>query len=392
MLNPNLLCRHPIFNLLDRNQLALLAESAQMRRMATGELLCREHEKAHSLFVVKSGRVRVLRKSEDDREITVGTCKAGELIGDYSLLEPHRTAATCRVSESAEIWSLPLAPALTLLRTALGNVSLRPWLKLQYLVRFLRNESYLGFMSGGSFLPLLDDCQQLSFETGETIQAEGLFADSMFVVTSGTVRRKELSSGNRIATAQGTSDLFGVEAFLNGIDVPCVIAETAADCWRIPRQNLFGGSNADGTLQSLGQPKKALSLHFPFVKQQSATECGCAALAMLAKFHRLPVTMDSVRESVLLDHRGASLADLQRAAEQLGFKARAVRIGDANLTGATLPAIAHLQGDHYVAIFDANADAVIVGDPAVGVVRHSRQQFRQIWDGTLLLLQPSAGR
>lgn len=391
MLNPDLLSRHPLFNLADRNQLAVLEESARLRQISTGELLCREHEHAQSLFIVKSGRVRVLRKSEDNREITVGTCKAGEMFGDYSLLEPHRTAATCRVSENTEIWSLPLAPALKLLRTTLGNVSLRPWLKLQYLVRFLRNECYLGFMSGGSFLPLLEDCQQLSFEAGETIQAEGLFADSMFVVTNGIVRRKQ-SSSDKVAIASRASDLFGVEAFVNGTDVPCVIAETAVQCWRISRQSLYGSSSADGTLQSLGQPKNALSLHFPFVKQQSATECGCAALAMVAKFHRLPVTMDSVRQSVLLGNRGARLADLQKAAEQIGFKARAVRIADAHMTGATLPAIAHLQGDHYVVIFDADADAVIVGDPAVGVVRHSRLQIRQIWDGTLLLLQPPASR
>ena len=113
---------------------------------------------------------------------------------------------------------------------------------------------------------------------------------------------------------------------------------------------------------------------------------------MVAKFHRLPITMDSVRQTVLLDNRGASLEHLQRSAEQLGFQSRPVRIADAHLTGATLPAIAHLQGDHYVAIFDANADAVIMGDPAVGVIRHSRLEFRQLWDGTLLLLQPPSSR
>ena len=390
MLNPDLLYRQPIFNLADRTQLALLAESARLRQLGTGELLCREHEKAQSLFIVKSGRVRVLRKSEDGREITIGTCKTGELIGDYSLLEPHRSAATCRVSSDAEIWDLPLAPSLALLRTTLGSGSLRPWVKLQFLIRFLRNESYLGFMSGGSFLPLLNDCQQLSFAPGETIQADGLFADSIFLVTKGTVQCNEFSS-DRVAKANPPADLFGVEAFVDNIDVPSVIAETAVDCWRVCRQSLFGASEADGVFQSLGQPKKALSLHFPFVKQQSATECGCAALAMLAAFHLLPVTIDAVRCSMSLDSRGASLADLHSAAERAGFKVRAVRISDAHLTGATLPAIAHLRGNHYVVMYGADENNVIVGDPAVGVIRHSRLDFRQLWDGTLLLLQPSTG-
>ena len=100
----------------------------------------------------------------------------------------------------------------------------------------------------------------------------------------------------------------------------------------------------------------------------------------------------TVRESMLLDDRGVSLSDLQRATEQVGFKARAVRIADAHVAGATLPSIAHLNGDHYVVAFEADADVLIMGDPAVGVISLSRQQFRQVWDGTLLLLQSPAVR
>ena len=46
----------------------------------------------------------------------------------------------------------------------------------------------------------------------------------------------------------------------------------------------------------------------------------------------------------------------------------------------------HLPGNHYVVVCDANEDVVIVGDPAVGVIQHSRSQFRQAWNGKLLLL------
>ncbi|MFO0999436.1 MAG: cysteine peptidase family C39 domain-containing protein [Planctomycetaceae bacterium] len=387
MLNPELLQRHPIFNLVDHGQLAALTESAQLRRLTTGELLYREHETAQSLFVVKSGHVRVLRKSDEDREITVGTCRDGDLIGDYSLLEPHRSAATCRVSTDAKIWSLPLASVLRLLRSTFGKASLRPWLKLQFLVRFLRNESYLGFMSGGSFLPMLDDCQELSFEAGETIQAEGLFSDSLFVVTKGSVQRAETWS-EQVSSAGRSIELFGVETLLNRANIPCITAETTVACWRICHKNLMTTREVNEDGQSLALPQRTLSLHFPFVRQQSVTECGCASLAMVARFHRVPVTIESVRETVSLNYRGASLGDLQSAAEQLGFRGRAIRIADAHLTGVTLPAIAHLPGDHYVVVYDANEDVVIVGDPAVGVIQHSRSQFRQIWNGTLLLLQP----
>ena len=389
MLNPELLQRHPIFNLADESQLAVLAGAAQLRQLAIGDLLCREHETAQSLFVVESGRVRVVRKSEEDREVTVGTCKAGDLIGDYSLLEPHRSAATCRASSEALIWTLPLAPTLQLLRATFGKASLRPWLKLQFLTRFLRNESYLGFMSGGSFLPLLDECEQLSFEAGDTIQAEGLFADSLFVVTMGRVVKADDGLGQSTPSSRPI-DLFGVETFLDRPAIPCVTAETKVECWRVGRQGLFGAKHADESGQSVGQGRRTMSLHFPFVRQRSATECGIAALVMIATFHRIPVTIESVRDLVKLDKRGARLDDLQSGAEQIGFRVRAIRIAESHLSGVTLPAIAHLHGDHYVVIYDANELDMIVGDPASGVVRYSCSQFRQIWNGTLLLLQPGA--
>ena len=388
MLNLELLYRHPIFSLADRRQLSGWAESAQLRRMTTGELLCREHERAQSLFVVQSGRVRVLKKSEDNREITVGTCKTGELIGDYSLLEPHRCAATCRVSADAQIWSLPLAPGLLILRNSLGHGSLRPWLKLQFLCRFLRNECYLGFMSGGSFLPLLDHCQNTSFEAGETIQAAGLFADSAFVVVNGRVTISDDFAESK-AKAVRASGLFGIEALLSQSSVPCVTAETPLECWQIPRHCLFGSPDSDGSLQSLGQERRTVSLHFPFVGQQSATECGCASLAMAARFHRLPVTLETIRQSTSLHYRGASIDQLMAAAERIGMNARAVKIADHHLTGVTFPAIAHLNSDHYVVVYDADREAVVVGDPAVGIVRHSRSQFQKLWNGVLLLLQPA---
>ncbi len=394
MFNLEHLYRHPIFSLVERDQLSAWAESAQLRRMATGEILCREHERQQSLFVIQSGRVRVLRKSEDNREITVGTCKAGELIGDYSLLEPHRSAATCRVSADAEIWSLGLAPALTILRATLGVETLRPWLKLQYLVRFLRNESYLGFMSCGSFLPLLNDCQQHTFEAGETIQAEGLFCDSVFVVVDGSVQIKQ-ANAQYTKTVRQATHLFGVETLIRRTDIPCVSAFTSVVCWRFSWLALFGvlepgsAGHPESAGQSLTDAQGSLSLHFPFVRQQSATECGCAALTMAANYHRMPVTLDSLRKILTLHNRGASLANMIQAAERIGFKALAVRITDQHFTGVTLPAIAHLHGDHYVVIYEMNAEDVVIGDPAIGVIRHSRRQLREIWDGTLLLLQPS---
>jgi len=110
---------------------------------------------------------------------------------------------------------------------------------------------------------------------------------------------------------------------------------------------------------------------------------------MAAKYYRLPAALDTVRQMLTLQNRGANLAAMIQAAERIGLKARAARITEQHLTGVTLPAIAHLHGDHYVVIYEMSAEDIVIGDPAVGVVRHSRRRLREIWDGTLLLLQPT---
>jgi ATP-binding cassette subfamily B protein RaxB len=128
------------------------------------------------------------------------------------------------------------------------------------------------------------------------------------------------------------------------------------------------------------------------VSQEEATDCGVAALAMVARFHGQSVSLAGLRQGIRLGPRGASLLELQRGAAALGFRCRAVRVGVEQLASVRLPALAHLADEHYVVVYALEHGGVVVGDPATGVVTLPTDAFRRAWTGTLLLLGRCEGR
>lgn len=51
-----------------------------------------------------------------------------------------------------------------------------------------------------------------------------------------------------------------------------------------------------------------------------------------------------------------------------------------------MPVIAYWEGFHYIVLYEAKPDRVVVADPAVGLRRLSREEFTKGWTGYLLLL------
>ncbi|HVC92951.1 MAG TPA: cysteine peptidase family C39 domain-containing protein, partial [Pirellulales bacterium] len=64
---------------------------------------------------------------------------------------------------------------------------------------------------------------------------------------------------------------------------------------------------------------------YTVVRQNDRSDCGAAALATLALHHGIRRGLETLRELSATDRDGANLLGLQRAAEALGFSAKAVR-------------------------------------------------------------------
>ena len=128
---------------------------------------------------------------------------------------------------------------------------------------------------------------------------------------------------------------------------------------------------------------------YPWVEQQSSSDCGAACLSMVARYWGKRFPLNVLREKAQIGREGTSLKGLARAAEGLGFQARPVRASLGALVDQKRPWIAHWEGAHYVVVYKMSAQKVLIADPAMGRKFISREAFSQKWTGYGVLLEPT---
>ncbi len=152
-------------------------------------------------------------------------------------------------------------------------------------------------------------------------------------------------------------------------------------------------SSSDGS-QKIDFPKPLkrkfqLWQAYPFIQQQSFSDCGAACLAMISQYWGKRFGMNFLREVAGVGRSGASLKGLAKAAEKLGYQALPVRASLSRLVGEKNPWIAHWKGDHYIVVYRVKGDKILISDPAQGKSQISRQEFLADWTGYALLLEPT---
>ena len=134
--------------------------------------------------------------------------------------------------------------------------------------------------------------------------------------------------------------------------------------------------------------------HYRCVKQNNETDCGAACLATICLFHGNRVDLSRIRELACVDRYGANLLGLLNAADALGFSAEGLSGTITDLVSENLqcPYIAHIIKDgileHFVVVFSQTANGFIIGDPAIGLVNYSIDEFEKVWSGHILTLTP----
>jgi CRP-like cAMP-binding protein len=75
-----------IFSDLDPSEMETMAKAAPMRNWSRGELLYSPHEPLETLFVLKKGRIRFFRVSEDGRALTTAILEPGTIFGEMVIV------------------------------------------------------------------------------------------------------------------------------------------------------------------------------------------------------------------------------------------------------------------------------------------------------------------
>lgn len=134
--------------------------------------------------------------------------------------------------------------------------------------------------------------------------------------------------------------------------------------------------------------RRQLWQRYPYIEQQSSSDCGVACLAMIAQYWGKRLSLNGLRNLAKVGRTGATLKHLAEAAETVGFQARPVR-ASLNRLRDQHPWIAHWQGDHYVVVYQVSRNHVLIADPARGKRKLSHSVFLKDWTGFALLLSPT---
>ncbi|MGL5063033.1 MAG: ABC transporter transmembrane domain-containing protein [Microcoleus sp.] len=205
----------------------------------------------------------------------------------------------------------------------------------------------------------------------------------------------------RIASPQWELAKAAVVADSNS--VPKLIHKSRTLTLLVPGNNAKVAATSEGSKQSQAQDKKPktatvifpkpkqrrwFGTGFPFLQQQSASDCGATCLAMISEYWGKKYSINYLRELAEVGRSGTSPKNLAKAAETLGFQARPVRASLTPLRNQN-PWIAHWQGNHYVVVYRFRKQEVLIADPAAGKRWMSVKTFSDSWTGYAIILDPT---
>ena len=102
-----LLGRSDLFSAFDETTLQKLVSSSRSIECERNFVIFGEEDEADELFVVRSGRVAIGRRSIDGRESLVALMEAGDLFGEMPLFDQGTRSASARALEHSLILGIP---------------------------------------------------------------------------------------------------------------------------------------------------------------------------------------------------------------------------------------------------------------------------------------------
>jgi CRP-like cAMP-binding protein len=130
-----LLARSDLFSAFDEPALRTLVASSRPLECDRNFVVFSEDDEADELFVVRSGRVAVGRRSVDGRESLVALMERGDLFGEMPLFDQGTRSASARALERSEVIGIPYG----VVRAALDARPELLWEVVRLLAERLRN-------------------------------------------------------------------------------------------------------------------------------------------------------------------------------------------------------------------------------------------------------------
>ena len=104
--NLELIRRVPLFSMLTSVQAEAVAGAIIKRRFKRGELIVEQGKKSNALFIILTGRARVMTADARGREVILATLQPGDHVGEMSLIDNEPHSATVRAEVQTDVLML----------------------------------------------------------------------------------------------------------------------------------------------------------------------------------------------------------------------------------------------------------------------------------------------
>jgi CRP-like cAMP-binding protein len=104
-----------LFSGFSQRDLRRLASAARVQTYQASSTIVREGREPHGFFIIRSGKVEVVKGAETDHPTVLRTMGPGEFFGEVALIEHRPRTATVRAVEDTEciaLWCEDLAAEL----------------------------------------------------------------------------------------------------------------------------------------------------------------------------------------------------------------------------------------------------------------------------------------
>jgi CRP-like cAMP-binding protein len=104
--NLELIRRVPLFSMLTSVQAEAVAGAIVKKRFKRGELIVEQGKKSNALFIILTGRARVMTADARGREVILATLQPGDHVGEMSLIDNEPHSATVRAEVQTDVLML----------------------------------------------------------------------------------------------------------------------------------------------------------------------------------------------------------------------------------------------------------------------------------------------
>jgi len=226
--------------------LAEIASGMHLKQFPRGEMILREGDPGNALYLIVSGRVRVLKSDPKNRGgdlIELAQLGEGEIFGEFAILADFRRHATVQAVDDCHIYEIP--------RQLLGDLNKAYPEMASHLEGFYRDRLLTSLLTTSSFFEVLPEearesvlkrFKPMRAEAEKFLVTEGGFPGAFYIVLLGSVDVVK-ATGPQTAQVVATlteGDHFGAVELLRGeVATVSVMARGPMEVAMMPAKDFY---------------------------------------------------------------------------------------------------------------------------------------------------------